>query len=558
VLLDAGAIPEGTTLHADVCIAGAGPAGIAVARMLATAGHDVLLAETGGFSPEEEIESLSAGTVATGSGHPSLTMYRRRVIGGTSYVWGGRCTPLDPLDFEVRDWVPYSGWPIAHRDLLPWYQGASDFLDAGRFDYSVEGSLTDKKDFIEGFVSPILLSDRIERFSLPTNVGHKFRAELVRSPTLRLLHHAVATHIRLDRDNGNVRCLDLRALNGSRMTVVAPAYVLALGAIETVRLMLASNDACENGIGNSSGWLGRSYLSHLEGTVGELRLQPSSRPVIWGYEKSRDGVYVRRRFALSEMAQKEHRIGNAVARLHHESFANPSHRNGILSAAFLTKSLLVPEYSRRISWVDRRTAQRMANTGPASLTRSHLMNVVRDLPGALALIPRWIWLRNLRRRKFPSLVLPSRFGTYPLDVNIEQSPNPASRITLLDTRDRFGMPQVSVDWRMNELDRHSIRTTLALIRDALAQSQCGEFMVDVDESIERITPIGGHQMGGARMSSDAKNGVVDANCRVHGVGNLYLAGSQVFPTVGYANPTLTAVALSLRLAAHLQTNHRTA
>jgi choline dehydrogenase-like flavoprotein len=329
-------------------------------------------------------------------------------------------------------------------------------------------------------------------------------------------------------------------------------YVVAAGTLESLRLMLVSNDVMRDGIGNHSGWLGRSYLAHLEATIGELRLKPSNRGVIWGYERSNEGIYVRRRFAVTEDAQEKHQIGNAIARLSHPSVVDPVHRSGILSAAYLTKFLLVPEYSRRISWVDKRTAQRLAETGQLAHLASHFLNVLKDLPRVAAFGPWWLWVRNVRRRKMPSLVLQSKTGTYLLDVNVEQSPNLSSRVHLIDKRDKFDVPQIGVDWRISSEDVRTIRGTLTLIREAVLQSGCGEFEVDLDEAVEHFNPVGGHQMGGSRMSADPQQGVVDAQCRVHGIGNLYLAGCQVFPTVSYANPTLTAVALALRLSAHLR------
>ena len=551
MLINAREIPDGEILRADVCVAGAGPTGIAVARNLAARGFDVLLVEAGDFVPHAEIEALSQGEIAVGSRLPSLQLYRRRVIGGTTYVWGGRCTPFDPIDFEARPWFPDSGWPITYAELLPWYEPANTFLDAGRFDYTVSGSLNGEGSFLDGFSSPWLHTDRIERFSRPTNMGRHYRNEIIRSTKLRLLHHAICTSVRLHSDGRTTDHVELRTLAGCRIRVATKIYVLALGTLETVRILLASRARMPNGIGNHSDWLGRSYLTHLEGNVGELRLTPRDKPVIWGYEKSDDGIYVRRRFAVSAAAQAAFGIGNGIARLNHPSVVDPSHRDGILSAAYLVKNLLVPEYSLRISWTDRRTAARLAEMGRSSLLRRHAANIIRDLPRVAAFGPWWLWVRNLRRRKMPSLVLHSRTGKYPLDFNVEQAPNRQSRIDLSDNVDRFGVPQLKVDWRMGDLDRRTIGGTLNLFRQAIADSGCGEFEYDGETALDQFMAVGGHQMGGARMSADPSQGVVDVDCRVHGIGNLYLAGNCVFPTVGYANPTLTAVALAHRLAAHI-------
>jgi choline dehydrogenase-like flavoprotein len=551
LLIDARTLPDGETLTATVCVVGAGPAGIAIARSLAAAGIEVLLIEAGGFKPEPEIEALSDGEVAPGSPHAPLHLYRRRVIGGASYVWGGRCTPLDPIDFETRSWIPHSGWPFDRAELQPWYEQANPFVDAGRFDYTVAGSLAGRGAFIDGFSSPALHTDRLERFSKPTNIGRLYRDELAASAEVRLVHHAVCTGIRLHHAAERTEMLELRALTGTRLVAKAEAFVLAQGTLETVRLMLASNDVMRDGVGNHSGWLGRSYLTHIEGTLGELHFTPADRPVIWGYEKSDDGIYVRRRFAVSEAAQAKHRVANGIVRLNHPSVVDPAHGQGILSAAYFVKNLLVPEYSRRIAWTDRRTAERLAAMGRTRLFARHALNMLKDLPKVASFGPWWLWVRNLQSRQMPSLVLPSRSGSYPLDFNVEQAPNPESRISLATSRDRFDVPRLRVDWRMSEVDRHTIRATLALFRDAVVETGCATFTFDPETALDQFTAIGGHQMGGARMAADPALGVVDSQCRVHGVANLYLAGNQIFPTVGYANPTLTTVALALRLAGHL-------
>ncbi len=551
MLIDARTLPDGETLTAAVCVVGAGPAGIAVARSLAAAGIEVLLVEAGGFKPEKEIEALSSGEVAPGSPHAPLHLYRRRVIGGASYVWGGRCTPLDPIDFRARSWIPHSGWPFDRAELEPWYEKGNRFVDAGRFDYTAGGSLPGKGTFVEGFSSPALHTDRIERFSKPTNIGRHYRDELAKSAKLRLVHHVLCTGVRLHHAAGRTETLELRTLAGTRLVARAETYVLALGALETVRLLLASSDVMRDGIGNHSGWLGRSYLTHIEGTLGELRFTPADRAVIWGYEKSDDGIYVRRRFAVSEKAQEEHEVANGIVRLNHPSVVDPAHGQGILSAAYFAKNLLVPEYSRRIAWTDRQTAERLAALGRNRLLGRHALNMLKDLPRVAAFGPWWLWVRNLQSRQMPSLVLPSRSGSYPLDFNVEQAPNPESRIGLASSRDRFDMPRLRVDWRMSEVDRHTIRGTLALFRDAVAATGCATFTYDPETALDQFAAIGGHQMGGARMAADPKSGVVDSQCRVHGVDNLYLVGNQIFPTVGYANPTLTTVALALRLAGHL-------
>ena len=137
---------------------------------------------------------------------------------------------------------------------------------------------------------------------------------------------------------------------------------------------------------------------------------------------------------------------------------------------------------------------------------------------------------------------------------LEQAPNPASRVRLIEQRDALGMPRVQLEWRLSGLDKRSIRRAHELLARELGRAGLGRLQLMLSEDEHRWPPeLGGgrHHMGTTRMHRDPARGVVDPDCRVHGVGNLYVAGSSVFPTVGAANPTLTIVALALRLADHL-------
>ena len=551
MLKDARTVPDGTALEAQTCVVGAGPAGLAVAMAIARAGQPVMLVESGSWKPDKALEALSAGEVAEGTPHAPLHMYRRRVIGGTSYVWGGRCIPFDPIDLEERSWIPHSGWPIRFQEIAQTYEEANRFCDVGAFEYGLEEAVgLDRPDLVEGLASQEITTTGLERFSKPTNLGRHWRKELEGQPSLELLHDATLTHVGLTANGAAVERLTFKTLADNSFTVRPRQTVLALGTLETVRLLLASNDVLPKGIGNEGDMLGRCYLSHLEGTVGSLTVAPE-RAVVWGYEKSRDGVYVRRRFQIRPEAQKRLQIGNGIARLNHPQITDPSHGQAILSAAWLVKNMLVPEYSRRIAWTDRRTAERLTALGKGGLVKAHLANVVRGLPGLLAFAPSWVFKRNIAERKMPSLVLPSRANVYPLDFNLEQAPNKESRLELGRDVDRLGLRVLRAAWRSSAADEQTILGTLRFFREEIGRSGVAEFTFDEESALEAFTPIGGHQIGGARMSAGPNEGVVDGDCRVHGVENLWVAGNQILPTASHANPTLTSVALALRLARHL-------
>lgn len=549
MVIDANKCEAGKVINTDVCIVGAGAAGIAIAAEFANTGIDVVLAESGGFSVEKKLQALFDGEVEKSSRHPDVALYRRRVVGGTTSVWGGRCVPFDDIDFECRDYMPYSGWPLSRADLLPYYARANPLCDAGVFDYHASSSIdTNAGDMIPGFTSDSVITDGIERFSCPTNFGRVYRSMLKRTRNICLVYHATCTAIKMRESGASVEKLVFRNHRGQSIEICSKRYVLAMGGIETTRLLLSSNDVMQNGVGNDHDKLGRFYMCHVASTAAELRIAPKTANVIYGYEMSKDGIYCRRRLALSADAQRKHGIGNMIARFIYPNAANPDHGNGILSTLFLAKSLLHPEYRGAFNFSD---FLRSKSEHSKADYRAHLRNILTDLPQTLAFAQMVVRKRFLAGRKLPSVMLKSRTNSYVLDVNIEQSPDPNNRITLVNKKDCFGVPKLRIDWRANSTDKNTVKTGLQIMRDEFRRGGCGELVVN-EERLENCSPLGGHHIGTTRMAASPHEGVVDENCRVHGVSNLYIASSSVFPTSSHANPTLTIVALAIRLADHLK------
>lgn len=538
--------PPGPIAPADICIVGAGAAGITLALEMRGSGKSVLLLEAGGEAEEPATQALYAGETADEALHPPPDKYRVRRFGGSTTIWGGRCMPFDAIDFEARDWIPHSGWPIRLDDLAPYYPRASELVDAGRHAYTAEAAYDGPSPpLIRGFDSEAVPQDRLERFSLPTDFGRRYREALQAAPGLRVLLHANVTAIRLTADGLAVDHLDVATLDGARHTVRAAEFVLATGGLEVPRLLLASNDVAPAGIGNGHGLVGRYYMCHIAGTAGVLTVTRPRADVHHGYVMTPDGVYARRRFAIAEAVQRTRRIGNFVARLHFANLNDPAHRSGILSGLYLAKSFISYEYSKRLHDGRRRTL--------GSALR-HLRNVLFDPFDTLAFLWHWLTRRTLATRKFPSVVIPSRANRFSLDFHAEQVPNPDSRVHLIDARDALGMPRLRIDWRYRQADIDTVRGGLAVIRDELARTGCGELVYDessVAEEALRYGAYGGHHLGTARMGASPETGVVDADLRVFGVRNLSIASGAVFPTSSQANPTLTIVALAVRLARRL-------
>ncbi|HYD77137.1 GMC family oxidoreductase [Ramlibacter sp.] len=541
----ANAVPRGTVLAADVCVVGAGAAGIPLALSLSGRGLSVLLLEAGERTRDGKAQAHYEGEVADERLHSPLHRYRLRGLGGSTSLWGGRCMPFDPIDFEARPWVPDSGWPISYEGLLPYYARANTWAEAGRFAYDARTALPGVPPLFAEFDSDIVRTEGLERFSCPTDFGVRYRKRLEVAPDVRVLAGAHCTAIRLEPDGDSVRALDVATLAGNRFQVAARAVVLATGGLETARLLLHSDDVSPRGVGNAHDVVGRYYQCHIAGNVGTLTVFGTTANVRHGYEMAADGVYCRRRITIAAEQQRRHGLLNAVARLHFPKITDPAHRSGVLSGLLLAKGLISYEYGKRLRDTRPLTAQEWLR---------HVLNVVRDPGDTAAFLAHWLRHRTLAQRKFPSVILRNRSNRFSLEVQGEQQPMAGSRVQLTPSVDALGMRRLRVDWRYGRGDIESIARTLDLVAAELARTGVGRFEYDpatLEQDLMRYGAYGGHHIGTARMGTDPRTSVVDADCKLHGVDNLYVAGSAVFPTSSQANPTLTIVALSLRLADRL-------
>lgn len=534
-------------LEARVCIIGAGAAGITLATELDGCGFKVVLLEAGKLRPDGSFTDYYRGGASPP--HPDPTQFRRVVFGGTTGVWGGRCVPFDPIDLEPRDHVASSGWPLRYAELARHYPAALRYCDAGAFDFSVAGSVAQPKPTIAGFEgtgeggAAVVMADRIERYSLPTNFGTRYRNRLRESANVSALLGARCLKLRKQKGGDRIESAEVIDRAGRRHTVRAEVFVLATGGIEVPRLLMLS-DPEGSGLGNREGCLGRYYMCHFENTVG--RMVPHGAAVAFDFERTRDGVYCRRQLRFTPLAMKEHRLLNMAFRLHFPSYSDATHGSSVMSGIYLAKSMLIPEY--------RDILRANAEVEP-SPTAAHVRNVLLGLPQLIRFGGDWIFRIRLARRKLPYTLVANADGSYPLEFNSEQTPLPSNRVTLTDEEDRHGLKRVRIDWRVSDEDADAAYRGFMLLRDTLARSGTCRLELDEARLRERIRsspPLGGHHIGTARMAATERSGVVDASCAVFGLPNLYVASSAVFPTSSHANPTLTIVAMAVRLAEHLR------
>lgn len=528
MILDLQAVPTAQKFIADIAIVGAGAAGIALALRLSQKGTSVCLIESGGSTMQPELQGLNQGE-NVGLPYYALDVTRNRVLGGTTATWSGRCVPLDPIDFQRRAWVPHSGWPIDHKDLADAYREASAFCGVGEPVYTdlwQEAGLEDP-DFDPRRVQTRFWRLKAQRF------GEAFRRQLEQEQRIRVLLNATVTDIELADDARSVTGLRIATLAGSYHHVCARQYVLAAGGIENARLLLVSNSVEKAGIGNGHDLVGRFFMEHPKCRTAEVY--------------SDDAVGLLERFrttypmglpplcpslVLSEQEQSDLGVLNSSIALYYRSSPGVTEAATELNAAW-----------KRGEW------------WPAGAGR----NLMRLLP-VLPSVPENLVRRYIRRR-----ALIAKPKALYLLVRGEQAPNPDSRVMLSPSLDPFGKRRVRVDWRMSEVDKLSARAVTEVVGGEFERLGLGRVNVDgwlhehgtawpVGDGVgdhHDVLQGGHHHIGTTRMADTPTKGVVDANCKVFGKENLFIAGSSVFPTSGWANPTLTIVALSMRLGDYL-------
>lgn len=541
-------IVRDAVVHANICIVGGGPAGITLALRLAATGKSILLLESGDQGPSDEAQALNVGEVVDEATHSPPDKYRQRCLGGGTSIWGGRCVPFDPIDFETRPWIDHSGWPIGYDEVEQYYPGANALCEAGEFEYDARlATKGGMRPVLRGFAPRHFDVNGIERFSCPTNFGQRYQSRLRNADNVRVLLRATVTRLRTARDGSRIESLDVHNSKDIGFSVRADHFVLAQGGMETPRLLLTSDDVHAGGIGNANDLVGRYYMCHIAGTIGSLQINGPSETVWHGYDIAADGTYCRRRISLRPEVQAEMGLGNAVFRLHHPRIADPRHGTGPLSAIFLAQHFISYEYAKRL----------VSDVPPTSgVWLRHGLNAATDPFSTIRFLGHWLRDRTLAERKFPSIIIRPRTNLFSLDFHAEQEPIPESRIGLADTKDRFGNRQLRVDWRYSRKDVETVSKSFELLRDDMAEQGIGQLTFASDESdfetvIRRDGAYGGHHIGTTRMATSAASGVVDRDGKVFGVNNLYIAGSATFPTSSQANPTLTIVAMALRLADHL-------
>ncbi|HXH12301.1 MAG TPA: GMC family oxidoreductase [Alphaproteobacteria bacterium] len=531
-IIDGHDLQPQATITADICIVGAGAAGITIASALDGSPHSVCLIESGGYGPDEATQSLY-DVINVGYPMREHFMSRARYFGGTCNLWAGRSMRLTQLDLERRDWVPDSGWPITYDELQRYYVKAEHILRLPSFDRVAREILPRRMSPAERaiFANDDLQPNISTWAKKPLRFGAAYEAQLRRSKNIAVYLHLSITDIRLNRAGTAVEELAACTLSGTQVKIRARRFVLACGGMENARLLLASRDVQPHGIGNQFDLVGRYFMDHPRVVFGKVKLHvPQKLPLMLGVPLAGGMAQVGIQF--SEQAQRRQRLLDHYLTL--ERHWSPQTAKAYQSFIHTMKIVLRRGYSGK------RFAFSSANL--AKVPELIYLLAPRELmPHFLYRLSRF--MRNTLGRGMRELIV----------VNYcEQAPNAQSRVYLSHERDRLHLPRLIVDWRVTAEETRCLVRLQELLDQHLKKHQLGYLDTASSDFSDLTYTDASHHIGTTRMSDDPRKGVVDRHGRVHGVQNLFIAGSSVFPTCGHANPTLTIVALAVRLAEHLK------
>ena len=513
MIVEACEIAKSEPIECDVCLVGAGIAGISLARDLEKLGLNVLLLESGGERPTPETDALSDGD----SNLPDypFDISRARSFGGTSSIWTGACVQMDDADYESRSWVPHSGWPIKATDLTAYFE-------KGREVFGLPGHNQLNHDLANTPFSSETLTAKLIAYSTPQQIGDRFRPDIEMSASITCVLNATVTKLKLASSGDRIEALEAKTLSGTTLEIQARCVVLTAGGLENARLLLASNTVATAGVGNTHDTVGRYHMEHPIRSAGTLSIGKAYRQFLpYTNFTKRSGVETHGTFGVSAKCRAEHELLDMHVRVYRYSKLEEAH-SVVNGKALAENGVKAPDFFEYAA----KTNVRLA-TEVVPYVGWHLWNKVHRTAG----------FDHVRFRAF-----------------IEQEPDPDNRISLSERKDSLGVPLAKLTYTESARMKDSMRRSLALMSQDFEDRGIGKMSFEASETehLQVYDAYGYHQMGSTRMSDDPKQGVVDADCRVHGIGNLFIAGCSVFPTGGAANPTWTIVALALRLSEHIK------
>lgn len=497
----------------EVCVVGAGAAGICLAVELERQGKQVMVLEGGGREVEDAAQEPYQSEVV-GRPHRGVHTGRFRAHGGTTTRWGGQILELNAEDFERREWIAESGWPFSRAELEPFYRRALEFEGLG-------GAIRDDAGVWKriGVDEPRFpaMQTYLTRWCPEPNFARLHGKTLETSERIQVWLHANAVELMMDGETA--RGLRCRTQSGQEMVVHAEQFIFCMGAIECVRFFLQPREG--ELAWNRSGLLGRHFQDHIDANAAVVRPRDRRR-----FSRIFDNIFVggykyHPKIRLEPDEQRRAQILNCAATM---SFVSD-----LDEALGATKT--AAKHLLRGRWSEVRAAE--------------LLQSVRHAP----LLVRQTLRYALEHRAYN----PSSAEIH-LRVHCEQRPDGESAITLSDERDSLGLLRTRLDWRISELELRTIRSFAEAAAGSLgdvAEVQLDEALLEGGAEFLRRCDDSNHHMGGMRMAVSAGDGVVTPELLLHGTRNAYVCSGAVFPTSGFSNPTHTVIALALRLADRL-------
>lgn len=470
MIYDLNILNENSTLknNFDICIVGAGAAGITIANKLGKNGLKIALCEAGSEEYTEESQDNYKGEI-TGDHYFDLDIARLRYLGGTTNHWNGWCRSFEPVDFDRGYLGNEYKWPISYNELFKFRKEACDILEiANDFDFNkTENNYVKKIKF---------------QFSPPVRFKDKYQFDLKKSSNISLLLNANLEDI--SGDHNTINYAYFKSYTNKKIKIKASRFIFAMGGIENSRFLLWFAKKYQTKYFDDNTPIGKYWMEHPHFNLGSALVEKS--------------VTNHPYYSLTANTQKQAKILNCGFRINKITSSNT------------TKGMI-----KELLCVAPRVGQKIAELAS------------KNIVCGATFFAAW-----------------------------EQSANISNTITLSNKKDKFGIPRVKLKWQKNSFDRENIKKSVSIFNSWLLEKNLGRIQLnkwilkDLDYPIN--DELGGyHHMGGTRMSSNSKLGVVDKNCKVYGSKNLYMAGSSIFTTGGHNNPTLPIVQFSLRLSEHL-------
>ncbi|MPR32132.1 GMC family oxidoreductase [Cytophagaceae bacterium SJW1-29] len=534
----------------NLCIIGAGPAGIIIALEYSrNAPNDkVLLVEYGNSGKKSGNELDNSIQLTNPTNHYSPEESTNKGMGGTSATWGGRCVMYDEIDFLDRPILKGEcTWNLnSLEDLQQYLPRAANYFECGNPDFNL--NLVDDYQYhpiAEGFSEGIVLDSKIERWSMPTRFGKRYKKDIQEYSNLIVLEAFEARDFAVPDETGKVNRLIIRNVISKKVeTVHAKRFVIAAGAQESTRILLRNKQLFAN-LKDAPIALGKYYQGHLSGKIATVKFYGDPLKTDYGFIVDKEGIFLRRRFQFSTEYLQEKNLLNTAIWLDNPLYYDPAHRNGPMSFMYLAlispilgKKLAPPAISRTIT------------KGKVTGIPQHIGNIIRDLPNSLLIPATTFYKRYLLKRKLPGVFLFSPTNEYALHFHSEQVPEYENQMRLGDDE------TLIIEYNLSDTDADSVVKLHDALDKWLRKCNCGELKYhfpsqELKTAIKSMSKDGIHQCGTTRMGESPELGVVDSNLKVWGTENVFVCSSSVFPTSSQANPTFMLGAYAVRLADHL-------